>query len=709
MNVLRAMAIGWAGVVLSGTAAAAQGGLETFDTTGLGTYFWSASGSFTGQQNLVWTYAHARESTVYPDNPSISIQSVSAAEKGWLQSPPLSGGVVRVTAAVRQVLTQNANCDFHAGDLRIGNYVSGGATSVVDYASFDVVDPETRLPLTNGFTLTVSNRFGSSASGAVAIDDLAWEPFRLFVRLGHTGTNVIYAGNEFDATAQVFSVGQEWTGGWSVPPEFAGVVSDTNAMHLTLIPAAADIGQTFAVAYSAVETGGEEVEHTADVMLEVLEAPSPRFVDFEDISFNYSIDPGVETNLNGMNWWFSNVRAGNMTGDRRIGAASARFNHSASDTPGILQSLDPFEGIGTISLHYAYFGDSNRVVWFAAQVRSIEEEEWTTLPDGVFNAQDHDDITNSVFAVDVQRSDELYFRLITTSGDRANIDNIRIRPFNDTLPFLDRAGGTNAPVGWESVVDFSIRNRDGVEREWTYSLVPTNPNASFEITPEDQLRFRFLPQSTSEWGDYVLQVGAEIEGEWSATTSLTLRVVSPPSFDLSPLETEIVVPGVIDVLVANVVLHGTNQTEWATDWTVDPVFFNTPSLSHKSRYRIEAGTTLEDVGEHEVAARLTDLGTGVFVTNSVWLTVTDGGGGGITNEVYPILAFTGTNLVVSGRVGRVFQPFGISNLSAGVSTQFWAWQGAAVTNQAGDDVLLELPAVSANPRLFYGVTVREAP
>jgi hypothetical protein len=189
---------------------------------------------------------------------------------------------------------------------------------------------------------------------------------------------------------------------------------------------------------------------------------------------------------------------------------------------------------------------------------------------------------------------------------------------------------------------------------------------------------------------------------------VTVRVVSPPVFALAPVQTNIVVPGVVDVAVENVVLHGTNLTEWTTAWTADPLFANLHTVSNKSRFRIGTGTREADAGEHWLTARLTDLGTGITATSAVVLVVSVSGGG--SGEVYPILVFDiHSHLVVSGRAGRVYQPFGTTNLNLGAGEAAWTWRGTAVTNTAGGDVHLELPALP-DPRLFfYGVQVRPAP
>ena len=686
----------------------AWGGTETFDTTGLGSS-WVAAGVFTGQENIVWTYANARGTpTIYSDNPSITLRgSSTAANKGWLQSSTITGGLSRISVVFKQELTAPADFNFLANDVIVGNYRSSGVSGEIAHVSFDVVPPTNQVPFTNEFILTVSNRLATGGSGA--LDDLTWEPFRLFVRLNRTGTVNVFAEQEFDVVAELFSVGQEIISGWEVPEAFAGTTSDTNDLHLTLTPAPADIGQTFEFKYLAMEEGTGAVAQ-ASFQIVVEEAPSHRWIDFETVSFNYNTNEGVVTNLNGMDWKFVNVRTSDST-DRKIGTRSARFRHSSAAQPAIMESLSPFEGIGTISLHYAYYGATSRVVCFETQIRAENGEEWYPLENGSFDVDGHDDITNSIFSVDVQDSGPVYFRLITTAqfGQIANVDDIRIREFGDTLPRLAWTGTTNIAVGRENIVDVHLVNAEFIARTWDYALTPSNAHASFEITTEEQLRFRWGPESTNDWGEYTLAATAWIETQ-AYPTSLTLRVVSPPEFALAPVATLLDVGDIVDVWVTNVVLHA-GGTNWTTSWRVVPPFVNTHSVSNKSRFRIAAGTVAEDIGEHQIHAIMTDLATGVQTTQTVVLTV----GTTPVEETYVILEFEkDSHLVVSGKSGRVFMPFGLTNLMLSPAQSNWVWSGAPVTNLDGSDVLLNLPKPQKLPSpaplmFFYGVQVKPTP
>ena len=699
MQVARIGMVGLALAVGLG-AGRARAGTETFDNTGLSNV-WVAAGAFTGQQDVVWTYAIARGTpTVYTSNPAISLQSTSTSNKGWLLSGTFSGGCSRVSAAVKQTLSTAVDFDLRVNGVWVGNYKSAGGAGAVEQMSLDVFDRTDRLPFTNDFTLMVSNRL--AGSGTVAIDDLSWEPFRLFVRLPQTNAYTAYVGNEFEVEATVFDVGQEVTGQWSISPAFAGAVQNDTTLRVLLIPASADAGKTFTLTYTAVEPAEGGCTNQASCPLTVLEGP--RLVDFEGASFDYNTTTGAVANLKGMNWTFLNVMTSDSS-DRKIGTASARFKHTTA-LAASMESQDPFPGVGTVSLHYAYYG-TNRVVTFALQVRG-EDQEWTTVSNGTFNVQGHDDITNSVFSADVQRHDNVWLRLITTGNAEqiANIDDVRIRPFGDTLPRLVWSGETNVPLGRVSVLDFALVNAEGIVREWTYSTTPENVHAVFEETADKNLRLTFSPLDTNEWGTYAVNVSADMGGQVVGATSVAVRVVSPPWFALAPVATNVVVPALVDVRVTNVVLHG-GGTNWTTAWEVQPLFANGHTVSNKSQYRVGGGTTAGDIGAHAVTAVLTDSGTGVKTTQAVVLAVSGSGGGGdLTNEVYLITMSASTRITVNGQTGRVFQAVGKTNL---VSTN-WFWLGPAMTNTDGADVQLELPGTNGVPLpVFYGVKVRAAP
>ena len=687
-----------------GLLASAIAGTETFDTTGFGGDNVWKTGSFTGSQQVVWSFANARGiPSVYEGNPAIALRG---SPKGWMQSSVITGGVGRVSAAFKQGSGNSLDCDVRVNDIIVGNYRSSGASGVVEVVSFDAFDRENRMPFTNEFRLTVSNRV--VAAGVAAIDDLEWSPFRLFVRLDKSGTNIAWNGVEFDVAAEVYDVGQNWNGSWLVPEEFSGTVSDTNGLQMTIIPGPEDIGRTLDFSFVARDVADETVTSHACIALKVGEAPSPRFVNFEGASFNYNSTTGAMINLNGMNWSFVNVRT-SLSDDTKIDSVSARFQHVATDSPAIMESVEPFSGIGSISLHFAYYG-SNRTVAFSTQVKSLDDENWNELPNGSFNARGHGNISNCVFIVDVNRSDELFFRIVTTgnAGEIANIDNIRVREYGDTLAHMGWYGDTNIPIGRISKLDFKVLNRDGHGQEWSSVLLPENPNGRFETNFARQLMFQFAPVSSNEWGVYSVAAAAQLAGEYSGSTSIAVRVVSPPRFDLCPLSSNVVATNVVDVRVTNALMHA-GGTEWTTAWIVQPPFFNAHSVSNKSQFRIGAGTTLADVGTHSIKAVLTDLGTGVASTGEVVVVVRSSGGtGAITNESYSIIAFGGSQLVVSGKVGRIFTPFGTTNMLGCASDMSWFWSGGAITNSDGNPVVLDLPSHSL-PKAFFGVKVGEVP
>ncbi len=689
-------------VLLVGSVRAGQ---ETFDTTGLAGA-WVASGSFTGQEGVVWTYANARATpSIYPGNPSLTLRGGSAATMGWLLSGTITGGVRQLSATFKQVLTTRADFDIWVNDCLVANYKSSGVSGAVETVGFPVFDATNRLPFTNEFSLLISNRLASG--GALAMDDLTWAPFELFVRLDRTGTHLLYVGGEYDTHAEVFSLGQPLAGEWIIAPDFAGTVLGMETNLLTLIPVAADAGKTFTVTYRV--TGAEDPDLTAEgtCHLQVEHLPSARRINFEGASFSYNTNQGATVTLTNMPWLFFNVRTSDVT-DKRIGATSARFRYSSASLPARMESQETFAGIGAVILHAAYYGSSNRVVKFDVQSRGEGEAEWTTH--GSFNVWDCDDLASSVFVVEVQRLGPTFIRLLTTGNfnEIANVDDIFISEYDNLPPRVSWSGSTNVPVGWETVVDFTLHNAAGIVRDWEWALDPPNPNAQFAGTLDDQLQLVFTPTDTNEWGNYTASVAARSGGELLGATSVVVRVVSPPEFTLAPTATNLAISAVVDVWVTNVVLHA-GGTNWTTTWLIEPPFVNPSSVSNKSRFRIAAGTVAADVGTHWVNAQVRDNGTGVVATNRVALVVLGGGGGEITNETYVITAFDPQGQVsVSGKVGRVYQAFGLTNLARGVAATNWVWQGAPVTNTSGAPMILDLPEPDGERR-FYGIVIRPTP
>ena len=317
--------------------------------------------------------------TIYSDNPSITLRgSSTAANKGWLQSSTITGGLSRISVVFKQELTAPADFNFLANDVVVGNYRSSGVSGEVAHVSFDVVPPTNQVPFTNEFILTVSNRLATGGSGA--LDDLTWEPFRLFVRLNRTGTVNVFAEQEFDVVAELFSVGQEIISGWEVPEAFAGTTSDTNDLHLTLTPAPADIGQTFEFKYLAMEEGWRR---KTGVQIIVEEAPSHRWIDFETVSFNYN-ERGVVTNLS-MDWKFGMYAP--ATARTQNWHTFARFRHSSAPSRHhgkcpLLKALAPFLCITRITGHKSgrLFRDSNTLKMEKSGTRwKMAHSMWTAM------------------------------------------------------------------------------------------------------------------------------------------------------------------------------------------------------------------------------------------------------------------------------------------------------------------------------------------
>ena len=259
-------------------------------------------------------------------------------------------------------------------------------------------------------------------------------------------------------------------------------------------------------------------------------------------------------------------------------------------------------------------------------------------------------------------------------------------------------------VGSRTEVLFELLHADGFVRGWTATLEPPSDFASFEETPWGDLLFTFAPETEADWGEYALAVEAALPADGTVCrTQATLRVVSAPSFGLVGTSS-VEVPGVVDVMVTNVVLHGTN-TEWKTVWSPDPPFANAPSLSHKSRYRIADGTTETDIGTHVLTAILTDLGTTAAATNAFPILVLS------TNTpppagTYVIEAYTLTNLSLraDNELPLRFTPFAIASPAAGTDAANWIWQGPPVESSGPARLDFDLTGCT-NPAAVFGVQI----
>lgn len=699
----------WA--AMGGLAAGAAGAgtiVETFDGTGLSASAttWSAAGGFTNAETgLEWTWTSARgRPQIEEGNPALALRGGSvAAQRGTLALvQPLTNGIGRVafTAMLDSTATNAAlRLDLLADGEVFASCTAPGTSNGVPVRLEAV---PTAAPLVAVGAFCISNR-GTTC----AIDDLEIELFRLFVSVEGPEDGDLPLGHETDIAATVVHAAEEVSFEWSIEPEFAGYANDWHDPHLTLSPAAEDLGKTFTLTARVWETAEPEACAEASCTLTVSDSMNPRFLDFEGLpTINYDTNSGTVVPVRGVNWRWYNV----CTSDRRdakIGATSARFRHLSAEQPAILESLAPFDGVGAVTLHCACF-QSNRTVNFELQVCG-DGEEWTSA--GGFSSRDCLDITNCVFVVPVERIDPVCIRLVTTGnvGEIANIDDISILPYGESPPVLSAAIPPLVTLGSRAEVLFELLHADGMVREWTWSLEPPSDVAAFEETPGGDLLFTFAPETEADWGEYALSVEARLPADGTVCrTQGMVRVVSAPSFELVGTSS-VEVPGVVDVSVTNVVLHGTN-TEWKTVWTPDPPFGNAPSLSHKSRYRIADGTTDADVGTHVLAAVLTDLGTTAATTNTFPILVLSTNTPPPPGETYVIEAYTLTNLSLraDNAETRWFTPFAIASPAAGAGESEWIWSAPPVES-AGESLLDFDLTGCTNPAAVFGVRISAGP
>lgn len=749
---------------MAGLAAGAFGGVETFDSgrTGLsGTSTTWKSGSFTNEEEgVAWEYEHGRGSPqMVPGDGVLVLQTTS---KGWLRSGTMTGGVGRVEMDVMQGGGTNAvDFDLWTGTNWVGNFKGCGVSGRVEHAVFAVVEDAERRPVTGEWTLMVSNRV--TKAGVLVLDNLAWEPFRLHVRLPVSGTVEVRAGSEWDVEAEVTAgEGVRVTGGtWVIPEDFHGDY-DHEALaqtQLTLTPSRADEGHTYELVYRAEgviepesgggegeeggegggeeggeeggvegggegeggeggeeEGGGEEPEPVvvaaeARVTIYVSEKLDARVVDFEDMgNVNYGTNQAVQ--LKGWTWLLTNVRHSDAA-DVKIGTRSARFHHASSNSPAVFESRDPFPGVGTVSLRAACF-QTDRDITLALQAHG-EEEEWQTLEWGECGVKGHLALEDGFFWADVNRSDDVWIRIVSLGkvGQYADVDEIEIREFGETLPrtvcveqeAMERLGGTRT---------FEVLNREG-PFEWSWDSAPAG-TVEWEETEESRL-VAHLPEEDASRGTYELEVeiappeGEELPVGLTLATNVTVKVVRAPSFELTATE-NVTVSNPVDVVVANVSLNNATSTVWTTAWSVEPLFESNVTLSHKSRFRL--GKTCDgDAGIHRIQAVLRDAETGLTTTNEVYVTVrVESPGPGPEPELdsrdFVVKEFSGGKLTLRVEYeGRVtLQPFAAESVEGAGTAEGRVWEGEAVVFEGPGDV--EFDVEEAGAVRVYGVKVTAA-
>lgn len=697
-------------VLAEGGAGELQTVLETFDDTGLPTSGrdWGVEGSFANAATgMEWAWTSARGTpTIREGDPALALRgSSTAAERGTLTSlSPLEEGIGRVsfTAMLDSTATNAAiRLDLLADGVVFATCAAEGAAY---REPLELVAVPTAAPLEAVGTFCISNR-----GATCAIDDLAIEPFRVFVSVAGPEDGDLPLSHETDITATLRHASEEVDFWWSIEPEFAGWANDWSDPHLTLVPAPEDLDKTFTLTAHLAEAGHPEVSAEAGCTLTVSDSMNPRFLDFEDArGIAYNTNEGAIVTMRGVNWRWFNVCSSDAR-DAKIGAVSARFRHTSQALPAILESQDPFDGVGAVTLHCAGF-QSNRTVNFELQVRG-DGEEWTKV--GEFSSRNCLDITNSVFVLQADRRDPVCVRLVTTglAGEIADIDDISILPHGESPPVLAADIPPIAVLGRTTEVLFTLLYAEGMVREWTTSLEPPSEAAAFEVLPGGDCLFTFRPTAEADFGEYALSVAAGFPDGTVCRTQATVRVVAAPSFELVGTAS-VLVTNAVDVTVANVVLHGTNTTAWSVDWSAEPGFANEPTLHNKSRYRIGGGTTEADVGPHVLTAVLTDLGTTAKTTNTMAIIVSStntpvpptpiGETYWIDSYAPPLICLRATNTVP-----RVFTAFAVKSPLKGPDRNAWIWNLAPVTSAAPallEFDLSEFPA-DAHSTAVFGVRI----
>ncbi len=727
-----------------GWGVASGGQMETFSEMPLGAKWETAAREWTGDSGMEVSACLARLDAVWEGNPAIAIRS-----NGWVSVTLTNRSLQRVRVVFRQALSgRPSDCELWVNGQKAGGYKSTGDTDVVDSVEWETVDPATGYPFVagdGGLTVTISNRLKSAA--AVALDNLEWEEWNLFVKLDKPGTNTVTAadeefeGGEFDIAAGVSDsagelAGEGIEGFWSVDPPLKGGATGMDGRMLTVTPTLEDVGNVYALTYTAIrevatgdgvsadgEAGMEEqavrrITNSATAWMEVVEPAVYRWIDFEDADDFSKATEGVSKPvlLSGGIW--------NVHGAHRAGAGSPKIGnyaiglvHASSTRPGWMESGFAYpRGIGTLSMRYANLNTNNAQITMVVQTKSVEDETWTTVEGGEFTAEAHYQMTDEEFRVDIQEERDRMVRIMTAphvsanAGMRVTLDNIHIRPFGETAPVLAWEGPSLIPSGdewpaWRG--RFVYAHAETEDHEWAWEAAEPLAHCLQCTTNGNQLEFA-LCEPVPAWTTNRLTAQVLIDGKTDQRKHVDLAVFSPPEFELATPMTiiRLAETNVVDVRVTNVVLHGPG-TNWTLQWTATPPFSGTNTFNRKNRYIVRELDQTEN-SEHLLTASLKETSTQLTTEKSLLFLVLAEETPEPGTEAPEIREILDGALTVGGiRSGHVYRVFSVEGLEAGVSREQWIWESEAI--QAGTNDLLRLPMDTNHPPIcFFGV-IEETP
>lgn len=721
-------------------ALAAWGGVEDFSTISLGTGWNRGTNQWNGAAGVVVSAYNARKDWVEKENPAIAIQAESSTAKGWVRVATTNESIQRVRTKFRQVLSGKADCEVWVNGQLAGGYQSSGDTGQVDMREWEVTDKTTGWPVVgndDGVAIVISNRLATS--GTVAIDDVEWDEWEVFAKLfdkhgreatGRTNEVVAVDGEfyeeGFDLSARIWSaageLGEEDAAGiWTIEPMPHGEILGGDGRQLTVIPSEEDVGEVFALTYTAEREMREGeaahvVRHSATTWLKVLESKY-RWIDFEDAPNFTKTTNGVATNvILGGRW---NVHEGHRAGDKddpKVGKYSIGLLHASQQWSGWMESDFAFpQGIGTISMRYANYSTNNPKITMVVQTKGEEDEEWRTVEDGEWVAEDKYGMDGAEFRVDVQEEGMRMVRIATADvpgnpGKRINLDDIRIRRFGETAPVLlwrgDAVVGNG--MGWEG--SFVYTNEGEGTFEWGWEVKGTLADSLICATNGNRLDFSVADEVTA-WGTNFLTAWVTRDGKEDQRRKVELVTGAVPEFDLWTAQTEIRLAetNIVDVWVTNVYFHG-RDSDWGVKWRAEPTFNGRNSVNQKNRYRV-LDIAQEEDSEHILTATLTEVGTGLSSQRTLTFRIVaagEGPGPGPAEDCL-IVGKDGDALIVRGtRDGWLYRLFGVESLVSGVAPDKWVWEGENQMGQAGEELRLPIGGATDRGTIFYGVVGEEA-
>ncbi|NLB65661.1 MAG: hypothetical protein GX803_04230 [Lentisphaerae bacterium] len=389
------------------------------------------------------------------------IGSITYGVNGGYANSWTPNNVVDLTDYFEVSLTPNAGHGLMISQIDFGEYRSGTGplayvvrASLNNFATYDQLAsgdipdntsirshsiPDLNIVVSDGQTFKV--RFygykakGSGGNWRIQANTLkiygeavsTAEPPAITFRPG-TGVQV-HVSNLLEVAVSLFPMGGSGISSWSFDPGAAGPASFSNSVFY-FRPAAADEGQTYALAVTATNQYGS-VSKSLDILVTEYLPEGSLEVTFDNANEVKTGSAAEVVNLSGTPWLLDQVIIGEAANDPKNGLRSGRFGTFFPPSMTSQDKLLPGMGVGLISFQHAMYHEpeeprtgSTLVVEVA---ETLEGNAWFEV--GRVSAR-ADALTYYEVPVGINTALHVRIRLDLGSGDsRVNVDNVTIAPY----------------------------------------------------------------------------------------------------------------------------------------------------------------------------------------------------------------------------------------------------------------------------------------